>query len=395
MSHNVLVIVAHPDDEVLACGGTIAKHALNGDSVVVAILGEGKSSRKRVGALGRGLRKEIITLRNESVNANKILGVREVIYHNFPDNALDAMPLLRIIQYVEQLKQRYAPDIVYTHHHSDINIDHQLIFKAVVTAFRPVKDDYVPYIYTCEVPSATEWQAPIISTGFQPNVYIDIASTLDVKKRALSAYRSELRTYPHPRCVESIDIIARRHGIVVGFNAAEPFVLIRNVRKNIIDSPRFVLRRANENDKDTILTWRNNKIARAMSENQHPISAKEHASWFKARLSDCNCRIYIAIGDLDSKYGIIRFDRHKKNSSAQVSLNIAPEHRGKGLGKFILRQGVDAYLKEFSDTHAVFAVIKNDNFISEHIFTKCGFRGRKSASIPGFYKLTYINSQEY
>ena len=230
MGRNVLAVMAHPDDEVLGCGGALAKHVRNGDNVVVAILGEGKASRQ-FGENSDSDKEEILALRQEAIKANEILGVKQVIFYNFPDNSIDTIPLLSVIQYVESLKQEVKPDIVYTHHHADINIDHQLIFKAVITAFRPIKGDQVPCIYSCEVASSTEWQAPYAGFAFLPNVFLDISDTLEMKKHALAAYQSELRTYPHPRSLEAIDIIAKRWGIAVGFQAAEPFVLVRSLIK--------------------------------------------------------------------------------------------------------------------------------------------------------------------
>ena len=322
MAKNILVIVAHPDDEVLACGGTIANHLINGERVVVAILGEGKGSRLNDKNTNK-LKKEVLDLRRECELANKILGVHEVIYHNYPDNAFDSIPLLNVIQHIEKLKKKYLPDIVYTHHHADINIDHQITFKAVITAFRPIKNDYVPYIYSCEVPSATEWQAPNVGFGFQPNVFLDITETLSQKKHALAAYKSELRNYPHPRSIEAIEIIARRWGSVVGFEAAEPFVLVRGIIKRLSDAPQFILRLATLDDESDILTWRNDKVAREISEYQDVISVTKHAAWFRKKLLDPGCKMFIGIGDLQRKMGLVRFDMQGNECVARVSAAMA------------------------------------------------------------------------
>ena len=131
------------------------------------------------------------------------------------------------------MKGKYNPTIVYTHHHADITVDHQQIFKAVITSFRPIQGEQVPYIYSCEIPSSTEWQAPFAAFAFQPNLFVDISDTLEIKKRALAAYDSELRRYPHPRSVEAIEVIAKRWGGMVGYLAAEPFVLVRGVVKSV------------------------------------------------------------------------------------------------------------------------------------------------------------------
>lgn len=389
MSKLVLVIMAHPDDEVLACGGTIAKHSANGDRVVVAILGEGKASRQNEKNALK-IRRDIQMLRKESTEANRILGVLEVIYKDFPDNAIDSIPLLNVIQYIEELKRKYRPDIVYTHNVSDLNIDHQLIFKAVLTAFRPIKNDYVPFIYACEVPSATEWQAPNTGLGFQPNVFVDICDTLEIKKRALAAYSSELREYPHPRSIEAIDVIGKRWGIMVGFEAAEPFILVRNVAKWSKGVMPFILRDAVEDDRDDILIWRNDPLAREMSERRDIISDKEHALWYKKKIAGSQCRIYIAIGDMEKKLGMIRFDIQSIKSHARISINIDPEYRGRGLGRELLQRGIESYLCENRNIQYIDAIIKKENVVSERIFRKAGFNTQSSATIKGFFKLTYI-----
>lgn len=387
MGTNVLVVMAHPDDEVLGCGGVIAKHSRDGDYVVVAILGQGKASRQNEEDLDSN-NAEILALHKEAKRANEILGVRELLFHNFPDNLLDSIPLLEIVQYVEELKCKYRPDIVYTHHHADINIDHQQIFKAVITACRPIQGDQVPYIYSCEVPSATEWQAPLSGLSFQPNTFIDISDTLDIKKKALAAYCSELREYPHPRSIEAVDIISKRWGTTVGYRAVEPFVLIRNISKTVGDGLRFVLRPANKEDEVDILNWRNNQLARGMSDNHDVIGADIHALWYKNKLADPKCSIYLAVGDMDKKLGVIRFDIFDTNCS-RVSINVAANCRGKGLGKELLKLGIGEYLRTNENVKNLEAMIKYENTISEYIFTQSGFSNRRDADIQGFFNLVY------
>lgn len=387
MGANVLVVIAHPDDEVLGCGGVIAKHSRDGDYVVVAILGQGKASRQSDQDVDSN-NAEILALRKEAKRANEILGVRELIFHDFPDNLLDSIPLLNVVQYVERLKCKYRPDIVYTHHHADINIDHQQIFKAVITACRPIQGDQVSQIYSCEVPSSTEWQAPFAGVAFQPNTFIDISDTLDIKKQALAAYSSELRSYPHPRSVDAIDIIAKRWGTTVGFMAAEPFVLIRNISKTVGNGHRFVLRSANKDDEVDLLYWRNDKLARGMSDNHHVIGTVIHERWFKSKLANPSCSIYLAIGDMDNKFGVIRFDMLDTDCS-RVSINIAPKFRGKGIGQELLKMGIDRYLRTNENVKNLLAMIKCENTVSENIFTQSGFSNRRDADVPGFFNLVY------
>lgn len=224
----VLVVAAHPDDEVLGCGGTIARHAAAGDEVHVVILGEGVTSR----AVRRDRRKShtaLSRLQRDTLEAAKILGVTRVSTHAFPDNRFDTVALLDLIKAVESEKACTRPTVVYTHHSSDLNVDHRRVAEAVQTAFRPQPGDLAPTILAFEVPSSTEYQSPLAPGPFRPSVYIDISATLQIKCRAMAAYGSEVRPYPHPRSPEALAIIAKRNGVEVGLEAAERFSLVRSI----------------------------------------------------------------------------------------------------------------------------------------------------------------------
>ncbi len=226
---SILIIVAHPDDEVLGCGGTIARLAMEGCNVYTLILGEGVTSRSEERDRVKK-RKELTELKRELKNANKILGVKKVYTFEFPDNRFDTMPLLDIIKVIEKIKKDIKPDILFTHHHGDLNIDHQITFKAVMTAFRPHMDETVQEIYSFEIPSSTEWNMPTSATVFIPNYFIDISKTLELKTKAMKEYKSEIRKYPHPRSLEAIEIIAKRWGVQIGRKSAEAFEVIRLIR---------------------------------------------------------------------------------------------------------------------------------------------------------------------
>lgn len=220
----VLVIVAHPDDEALGCGGTVAKHAQSGDEVYCLILGEGIVAREgSVASIEKG--KE--ALKQDALRAAKILGIKELIFKDFPDQRLDTIPLLDVIKSIEEVKQRIKPDIIYTHHQGDLNIDHQITFKAGLTACRPMKDESVKEIYSFEIPSSTEWNSPEVQNYFMPNVFVDISDTFKKKLEAIEAYQSETREYPHPRSPRALEIIARHWGVTVGKELAEAFRLVR------------------------------------------------------------------------------------------------------------------------------------------------------------------------
>ncbi len=223
-----LVVAAHPDDEVLGCGGTVARYALEGDEVYCLILGEGITSR--YDQQGKATVQELRELKLQAERAAKIVGIKQVFFKGFPDNRFDTVPLLTIVKAVEEVKMEIKPDIIYTHHQGDLNIDHQITFTAVLTACRPMKDETVKEIYSFEVPSSTEWGSPDARNYFMPNVFVDITETLDRKVEALKAYESEMREYPHPRSPEALRAIAMRWGSAVGCEAAEAFELIRAVR---------------------------------------------------------------------------------------------------------------------------------------------------------------------
>ena len=222
----VLVVAAHPDDEILGCGGTVARLVKEGCHVCTLILGEGVTSRdaKRDRAK-RG--KEIETLKKQAREANKRLGVRNVVLGDLPDNRFDTVPMLDIIKTVEGVKKEFRPDVVYTHFWGDLNIDHRITYNAVLTACRPVKGETVKEIYSFEAPSSTEWNHP---DEFQPDTFVDITGTLDVKIKALKCYGTELRDFPHPRSEEALRSAAKKRGSSAGITSAEAFKAVRVVR---------------------------------------------------------------------------------------------------------------------------------------------------------------------
>ena len=219
----VLVIAAHPDDEVLGCGGTISIFSKKGNKVYTLILGEGITSRdeKRNRA---GREREIEQLKSQVSEANKMMGVIKDFVFDFPDNRFDTVALLDVVKTVEKVKLEVHPDIVLTHHRGDLNIDHQITYRAVITAFRPLKGETVREIYSFEVPSSTEWSREV----FLPQCYFSIdEKCLKSKINALRCYEGELRSYPHPRSPEAIEILAKWRGLQVGVELAEAFEVVR------------------------------------------------------------------------------------------------------------------------------------------------------------------------
>jgi len=221
----VLVIAAHPDDEVLGCGATIARLAKEGNEVHLAILAEGITSRysQRADADSSLLQK----LHAMSRQAASMLGARDLSLHGLPDNRMDTVPLLDVVKIVESLIEQISPSRVYTHHGGDLNIDHAVVSRAVLTATRPIQGCPVKEVYLFEVPSSTEWAFQQFESTFRPNVFVDVGDTLEVKVRAMACYESEARPFPHPRSPEALRASAQRWGSVAGCTAAEAFQLVR------------------------------------------------------------------------------------------------------------------------------------------------------------------------
>ena len=226
---NILVVASHPDDEVLGCGGTIAHLAGKGHDVHVLILGEGITSRHVDRAAVAP--KELQVLHEQAEKAGAVLGVKSVLVHNFPDNRFDTVPLLDIVKAVEDHIEKIQPEVVYTQHGGDLNIDHVCTFRAVLTALRPVARCTVKKVYAYEVPSSTEWSFRKFAPVFSPNVFVDISKTIEKKVDAMKLYEGEIRTFPHPRSPQALHAHAQYWGSVAGLEAAEAFELIREVRQ--------------------------------------------------------------------------------------------------------------------------------------------------------------------
>jgi len=224
----MLTIVAHPDDEILGVGGTLAKYINDGDEVYCLILGEGMTSRNKKREDTE--QEKLEELHNDTLKAAEIIGFKDVFFSNFPDNRFDSVDLLDIIKEIEKYIVKINPDIIYTHHHGDLNIDHQKTFEAVLTACRPVGEYNIKEIYAFETPSSTEWNFSYGDNSFNPNVFVDITETIDKKLKAMGCYQSEIRDYPHPRSIEALKTISKKWGTVVGKEYVEAFELVRQVK---------------------------------------------------------------------------------------------------------------------------------------------------------------------
>jgi LmbE family N-acetylglucosaminyl deacetylase len=219
-----LVVAAHPDDEVLGCGGTMAKLAADGWHVHVLIMAEGITSRDATRNRA-GKAKELTKLAKSAHAANKVLGAASVTLRDFPDNRMDGVEMLDVVKVVEEWIKKYKPQLVFTHNASDINIDHQVVHDAVVTACRPLPAASVKQLLFFEVASSTEWRPHASRAPFAPAVYFDIAAQLPKKLKALQAYASEMREFPHPRSLKAMEALAVWRGASCGCGAAEAFAI--------------------------------------------------------------------------------------------------------------------------------------------------------------------------
>jgi N-acetylglucosamine malate deacetylase 1 len=225
MTRIILVVAAHPDDEILGCGGTMARHADMGDNVNIVIVAEGATSR---GLPDAG--SEVEALRDSGRQAAALIGASEPKFLGLPDNRLDELPLLDVIRPIEQIVEELGPSVVYTHHGGDLNIDHRMVHEAVLTACRPLPGASVRTICAFETISSTEWGGPGTGPGFSPNYYVEITDQIDRKLEALKCYAIEMRDFPHPRSYDAVRMQAGLRGTSCGLSAAEAFVVLRQIK---------------------------------------------------------------------------------------------------------------------------------------------------------------------
>lgn len=218
-----LVVMAHPDDEILGAGGTIARLTAQGERVAWLLLGDGVSSRPAPGPVTGQRRRE------HCLAAAAVVGVDDVEFHDLPDNRMDGVDLLDVVALVEAAVARVGPETVITHHGDDLNVDHRVTHQAVLTATRPVPGSTVRTVLGAEVPSSTEW-AFGGARAFRPSVFVDVSDTLEAKLAALACYEDEARPAPHPRSAEAVRALASLRGATTGVTAAEAFELLRALR---------------------------------------------------------------------------------------------------------------------------------------------------------------------
>jgi N-acetylglucosamine malate deacetylase 1 len=219
MANRILVVAAHPDDELLGCGGTIALHTRAGDAVTTVIVCEGESLRYGEEGVGQAAHTE---------SAARLLGVNDTRLLRFADQRLDRITLTEIIEPLEKIVREVRPTTIYCQHGGDVNRDHHLVFEALLVATRPT-EQFIQSVYAFDTASSTEWAYP---RTFIPDTWVDITETLALKLEAMACYKSELRDYPHPRSLKGLEYRARTWGNQSCLDAAEVFMTIRRVMRN-------------------------------------------------------------------------------------------------------------------------------------------------------------------
>lgn len=219
MAKGVLVIAAHPDDELLGCGGTVALHTRAGDRVTSVIVCEGESLRYGPAGVGQS---------DHTRQAADVLGVQDVRALGLPDQRLDTFTLTEIITPLEKVVREVRPQIVYTQFGGDANQDHDVLFRALLIATRPT-EEYLRAVYAFDTASSTEWGYP---RTFVPDTWVDISTTLETKIDAMACYESEVRPYPHPRSLDALRHRARAWGNQVCMDAAEVFMTVRRTMRH-------------------------------------------------------------------------------------------------------------------------------------------------------------------
>lgn len=228
MQERIAVIAAHPDDDVLGCGGTISKYAKSGQEIKTLFFTNGVGSRFK-----NSSKKEIEfsdSRMEDMVRSHSIMGVANYKSLTLPDNQLDTIPLLNLVREIEEFLIAFSPTIILTHTIKDLNIDHQRISAAVITACRPITYLTAHTILFFEVPSSTNWQLDSAQPAFDPRFYVDISETMETKISAMKSYANEIQEFPHPRSEIHLRALAQVRGAACGMEFAEGFEIGRIIR---------------------------------------------------------------------------------------------------------------------------------------------------------------------
>ena len=217
----VLVIAAHPDDETIGAGGTIARHVAHGDEVYWCIVTQGYSPPWSEETLAAA--------RRQVYDVQRVLGIQEVFFCGFPTVKLNTVPYIDLCSALQRVVDQVRPEVVYTTPRDDINQDHRIVYEGTLVATRPLPGSSIRRLLCYEISPTTRFGLPTGSSGFVPNVFVDVSQYMDKKLEAVSCYQTELREYPHPRSLEGLRLLAEERGLSVGMKAAECFQLIREL----------------------------------------------------------------------------------------------------------------------------------------------------------------------
>jgi LmbE family N-acetylglucosaminyl deacetylase len=223
MNNNVLVVAPHPDDEVLGCGGTIKKLTSQGVKVIVLVITRGKKELYS--------EEKIKNVREEALNAHRMLGVAETQFLDFPAPDLDLISIAEISRAISRVIEKYEIETIYLPHRGDIHHDHKAVFNAGLIASRPHIDNPVKRIYSYETLSETEWAAPFSDDAFIPTYFVNITDVFTLKLKSMKCYKSQIRKFPNSRSLKSIEALANYRGGTVGLSYAEAFMTIRVIDK--------------------------------------------------------------------------------------------------------------------------------------------------------------------
>lgn len=230
LTSRTLVVAAHPDDEVLGCGATMARISSEGGIVQTIFLADGESSRFPISEVGsKKVTERILARRAAAKSAATILGNLPPKFYDLPDNRLDTVPMLEIAKIIETETALFKPSRVITHFSGDLNVDHQRVHEAVLVATRPQRDSSVREVICFELPSSTEWRPPGSGQAFSPNLFVNVQSFENKKFAALGAYETEMRAFPHPRSTEAILALMKWRGASSNLALAEAFFLLRAI----------------------------------------------------------------------------------------------------------------------------------------------------------------------
>src|SRR3989304_690202 len=221
MKNHILVVPTHPDDEVLGCGGVMARHAAQGHHVTVLVVTRGAPEIFPP--------EQVEEIRRELRAAHEILGVSSVHFLDFPAPRLDVVSGHELADPSGQIIRSFQPEVIYLPHRGDLHADHQAVYQATMVAGRPINGCPARKLLSYETLSETEWAPPLGDDAFIPTVFVDITDYLERKLQAMSCYRSQLKEPPHPRSLRAAEALARLRGSTVSLPAAESFMLVREI----------------------------------------------------------------------------------------------------------------------------------------------------------------------